>query len=126
MERDFVPKEHQNTHDDLMVMRHRAMAHLDAVGFKPDEPGFGNMNQVSIRKARGEFTVSVIFPGDGVLKHAETKQLCSRLIEKTEYHIDRFCKNHIRNKALPCGDYLVNIEETDKRPFLPTLKRPSG
>src|SRR6266852_3800076 len=56
----MVPMEYEKHHKSLLDLRHKAMAHMDAVGFQADDAEFGNINQVRFTVTESGHTTSVL------------------------------------------------------------------
>ncbi len=126
---DVVPNEHKNLHQAMMGFRHKMMAHIDAEDFQPDDPSFGNINQVRVTVYSGHYTAHVMAPDSDLLTEAlELKGLARQLLEKADYHKSKFAKRYIARASLPSGEYLLSIDPKDSVAFVPAkpiYKHPS-
>jgi hypothetical protein len=113
--KDVVPPEYENLHDELMAWRHKQGAHLDAVDYHADDPTFGNINQVRIRIKPGlsEIVVFSTYCPQDKLSH-----LAQKLYDKAVYHVEKFRTKYIEKSNLRRGEYRLNIDPVDPRPFI--------
>ena len=116
----IIPQEHIKTHNTIMELRHKVIAHLDALNFQADDPTFGNINRVIIIKAKtGECDFSVLLPSTNFIGNLPIQDLCSKLLLKADYHLRRFELKYTYKPELRPGKYLLNIDPNEPRAFVP-------
>jgi hypothetical protein len=112
----IVPKKRLKLHNAIMDSRNKEIAHVDASDYKADDPSLGNLNQVRVTFTKGEHILTV---SSTSLAVSEIHQLSQQLLEKAEYHVDKFGRKHIEAAPLPPGDYKLNLDETIPHLFIP-------
>ena len=119
LDQKIVPKKLQKSHEVVLDFRNKTVAHIDAINFRADDPSFGNINRVviNIEKENYGYTASLI-DAYKTLKD-QIHELCCKIIQKADYHTSRFEKKYIAKSGLKRGNYLLNIDSQDKRPFIP-------
>ena len=110
-----VPKEHLALHQQLMDVRHKEIAHVDAQNYLSDDEHFGNINQVRIRVRNGRNTLSAISSDPPI---PQVKHLALILLEKAEYHVGKFRRKYIHSARLADGEYRLSLEESTSSPFI--------
>jgi hypothetical protein len=119
LDRRIIPQEHLKIHNAILNLRHKAVAHFDALNYKADDPSFGNINQVLINKDKTQtYGYTILLLSHGFLLDLPICDLCSKLLTKAEYHTARFEKKFISGPELAPGDYLLNIDPLEKRAFV--------
>lgn len=120
LDRTIVPAEFQKEHDAILDLRDKALAHIDAVGYKADDPNYGNINRVVINKDKNTYGYTILLHNPyKTLKTLRIYELCCKILEEINSHMNRFEEKYIAGPELPFGNYLLNIDPLEKRPFVP-------
>jgi hypothetical protein len=112
----IVPKKHLKFHNAIMDSRNKEVAHVDAVDYKADDPNIGNINQVRVTFGKGEHTLTVTSTN---LDVSEIQKLSQQLLDKAEYHAEKFRRKHISPAPLPPGEYKLNLDPNIPQLFIP-------
>jgi hypothetical protein len=110
----IIPKEDLEFHKAIMDARHKASAHIDALSYQADDPQIGNINQVRVTFTKTDHTLSII---QANLEVSSISRLSSQLLEKAEYHAEKFRRKYISNAALPPGTYKLNLDPNIQKLF---------
>ena len=116
---NVVPAQHLQHHKQLLDLRHKALAHLDALNFQADDPQIGNLNEVRLILAKGQYPIEIRNLSPDTLKPTLTKALCRELLDKCDYHIGKFTRKYAENTRLGSGEYKLTIDPKDQVPFIP-------
>jgi len=120
MDEKLIPVKYLKVHRNLMDLRHKTVAHLDALNFHADETEIGNLNQIRLKSTKfGYEIIGFVLPLN-ILEIQEMKTLVAILIEKTAYQLDKFTKRYVTINPLKPGEYIVNIDPHKPELFLPT------
>jgi hypothetical protein len=121
LDETIIPKQFKTTHAKLMELRHKMVAHIDALNFQSDDKNFGNINQVrlTVTKKKYWFHGYVIYPETLDLK--TVNPLITRLIESNDYHLEKFKRRYVEKNCPAPGEYLLDISEA-KSNFFTRLK----
>ena len=106
---DIIPAKYKKTHDFLILMRDKVVAHTDTEELMYDENN--RFNDVVLDIENG-------YPVNGRLKTVgvkmkeikKVKDLCEILREKCKYHSGKIWDRYMKNHKIPDGDYRVNID----------------
>jgi hypothetical protein len=120
--KSVVPKKYAALHQQLMDIRHKEIAHVDAQNYLADDQQFGNINQVRITVRKGQNTLSAISTEPPV---GQILQLADILLDKAEYHVERFRRKYINRARLRDGDYKLSLEVAPPTAFI-RLPSPEG
>lgn len=122
----IVPVKHRDLHQHLLRCRDQLYVHADAKGFQL--PDLGEVNQVRFLALLNErahkievSTFSTEFKTRLPLL-PDVMDLCQTLDEKTEYHIGKLQKRHVKKLPRSAGEYAINILD-ENGPFV-TKEKP--
>lgn len=105
----IVPAEHRETHESIIEMRDKVIAHRDVDG--PIAEDFGLLNQLCITTRDGMFAVNTISPWMSDDKTQQVLRLAESMVMKMDYHVNKFGQ-----RLFPCvsnseGTFTLSLEE---------------
>jgi hypothetical protein len=105
---DIVPPEFRTTHDEIIEIRDKSIAHRDLDGPAAD---WGFISQVRVLIESGELTVHTISPIFANEKAQELLPLLDALIEKMSAATLDFINKHLLAMHASDGSYVVSLDE---------------
>ncbi len=109
---DVVPAPHKETHESIIEIRDKSIAHRDVDGPIAD---FGLLNQVrfAIRDSAVYVdTISPILPDD---KARQVQALVKELIPKMQYHVNKYLKRFFTGSGTVDGTYEMSLEPSPEK-----------
>ena len=109
---DLVPPRHKDTHDSIIEIRDKSVAHRDVDGPIAD---FGLLNQVRFAVRDSTVfvdTISPILPDD---KARQVQALVKELIPKMQYHVNKYIKKFFTGSGTSDGMYEMSLEPSPDR-----------
>jgi hypothetical protein len=106
---DTVPSEHRKTHDIMIELRDKVVAHRDLDG-PVTEWGFVSQLQVNLRSQ--SLTVDTISPTMPNEKARETLPLIDHLIAEMDRKVDAFFAKYLTQLPPDDASYVVSLDES--------------
>lgn len=105
---DSVPHSHRETHDALIEMRDKVVAHRDLDGPVTD---WGFVSQLQVNVHAGGLTIDTLSPI--ILKDMAERALplIDALIGKMDAHANVFVRDHLQNAIPGDGSYVVSLDD---------------
>ena len=119
LDEKMIPKTHLQKHQRFLDLRHKTVAHLDAINFQADDKDFGNINQVRLKSTQDEYEIIAILLPLNIDDVKDMKQIASTLRRKIVYHTDKFTRKYVAGNPLKPGEYILNIDPKTPELFLP-------
>ena len=119
LEEKMIPAKDRKIHEHLLDLRHKTVAHLDAVNFRADDKQFGNINQVRLKSTKDGYEFSGILLPLDMDRSKVMRNIATTLINKLDYHIDRFTRKYVDGNSLKPDEYTLNLDPSKPEPFLP-------
>ena len=119
LDEKMIPEEFMKTHQHFLDLRHKTVAHLDAINFQTDDKEFGNINQVRLKCTKDGFEFIGILLPLGVDEVKKMKKIATILEKKIAYHVEKFTKKYVARSPLKPGEYILNIDPNKPELFLP-------
>ena len=107
--KDIVPAEHRETHDSVIDIRDKVIAHRDVDG--PIADDFGLLNQLRITIRNGELIVNTISPTMPDDKAEQVLRLTQCMVKKMDYHINTFVQKLLPSAITSQGTFTLSLEE---------------
>lgn len=105
---DIVPQRHKATHDSIIEIRDKSIAHRDIDGPITDLGLLLNQVQFAIRNSTVYVdTISPIFSDE---KAHEVHALVKELISKMDYHVNKYMVRFFVGSGTPDGTYEMSLE----------------
>ena len=112
---EIVPRDQLELHALLLQHRDQLYAHRDPQSFHlPDR---GPANQIRFLVSHTEMR---LFGTDFYARHPAMRpiiDLCTVLENKTDYHVSKLCRKHMREVPTSVGRYMLNVYDPE-RPFV--------
>lgn len=110
---DLVPAAHKMTHDGIIEIRDKIVAHRDING--PIAEDFGLLNQVQIVLSSGELQVNTISPIMGDDKVREVVPLAAEMEKKMDYHLHKYLNKLKPHIGWHDGRYALSLEDNPEQ-----------
>jgi len=104
-----VPAEHRETHDSVIEIRDKIVAHRDVHGPNADDFAFFNQLRTTIRN--GELVVNTFSPTMPDVKTEQILRLAQSMVKKMDYHMKKFVQKFLPSAISSEGTFALSLEE---------------
>lgn len=114
---DIVPKELRHIHDDLILHRDKIFAHTDVNGTWEEEDMSLNQVELTVQNGLCSWRIRTVQPMPERVK--EFQSLCTELVRKIEYHINKINGKVERHIPHTNGIYRLVLDPKASSAFQP-------